>query len=149
MSRHGYIEDCDFDALAHGRWRAQVASAIRGKRGQAFLRELVAALDAMPEKKLITDALVTEAPSFIPPEHAPSAPMVCAIGSVGARRGIDLARLDPDDYDNLANVFGIAHQLVQEIEYFNDEARRWSGETQEQRWQRMRDWAARRITVAP
>lgn len=54
MSRSGYTDDDD-DPLATGRWRAQVRSAIRGKRGQAFLRELIAALDAMPEKALITE----------------------------------------------------------------------------------------------
>ena len=34
MGRHGYTDDCDDDPLALGRWRAQVASSIRGKRGQ-------------------------------------------------------------------------------------------------------------------
>jgi len=49
MTRHGYVDDSE-DTLAYGRWRAQVQSAIRGKRGQAFLKELAAAMDAMPEK---------------------------------------------------------------------------------------------------
>lgn len=44
MSRSGYNDDCDGWALI--RWRGAVNSAINGKRGQAFLRELVAALDA-------------------------------------------------------------------------------------------------------
>lgn len=57
MSRSGYCDDYDCDPLPLGRWRGQVASAIRGKRGQAFLRELVAALDAMPEKRLIANDL--------------------------------------------------------------------------------------------
>jgi hypothetical protein len=57
MSRSGYSDDFDFDNLALGRWRAQVASAIRGARGQAFLCELVVALDALPEKKLIAHDL--------------------------------------------------------------------------------------------
>lgn len=48
MSRSGYSNDGENIAM----WRGQVASAIRGKRGQAFLRELVEALDAMPEKRL-------------------------------------------------------------------------------------------------
>lgn len=51
MSRSGYIDELDqWDLI---RYRGQVASAIRGKRGQAFLRDLLAALDAMPEKRLI------------------------------------------------------------------------------------------------
>lgn len=134
MSRSGYYDDGDSVAM----WRGQVASAIRGKRGQAFLVELVEALDALPEKKLITDAL-----------EAGGA--VCAIGSVGLKRGVDMAPLDPEDPETLSRVFGIAHQLVQEIEYENDE-RQWRyeegksrKETAEERWQRMRDWALSHI----
>ena len=56
MSRSGYV-DCD-DPLAAGRWSAQVKSAMRGKRGQAFLRELASAMDAMPVKELIADELI-------------------------------------------------------------------------------------------
>lgn len=58
------------------------------------------------------------------------------------RRGINLDALDPEDYDTLATTFGVAHQLIQEIEYMNDEANDYYGNaTPEQRWQRMHDWA--------
>lgn len=130
MSRSGYTDDYDFDPLALGRWRAQVASAIRGKRGQAFLRELVEALDAMPEKRLIANNL----------EHAGS---VCAIGSVGVKRGIEMSTIDPYDYDRLADTFGIAHQLVQEIEFMNDEGVYCT--SPEERWAAMRKWAVSEI----
>lgn len=130
MSRHGYSDDCD-DNLAIGRWRAQVASAIRGKRGQSFLLELVEALDAMPEKRLIRDELRKDGE-------------VCAIGSVGARRGINLEVLEPEDYNGIASKFGIAHQLVQEIEYENDAD--WKcDETPEDRWTRVRKWAVSKL----
>lgn len=138
MSRSGYSDDYDYDGdiLSLGRWRAQVASAIRGKRGQAFLREMVEALDAMPVKRLIVAEL----------QQADGE--VCAIGSVGVKRGLDMSGIDPDDPPSVAAAFGIAHQLVAEIEYENDEAV-WSKETPEQRWQRMRDWAARQIKQTP
>ncbi len=125
MSRSGYSDDCDMD-WGLIRWRGQVASAIRGKRGQAFLRELVEALDAMPEKRLIAHELQAGGE-------------VCAIGSVGARRGIDMTKLDPEDYDGIAHTFGVASPLVQEIEFENDDAF-WNA-TPEQRWQHMRAWA--------
>lgn len=131
MSRSGYSND--HDDLALGRWRGQVASAIRGRRGQAFLRELIEALDAMPEKRLIAHDL----------EHAGS---VCAIGSVGVRRGVDMRGLDPEDYDSVAATFGIAHQLAQEIVYLNDEA--YYGDTPEGRWRFMRSWAANNLRGA-
>lgn len=129
MSRSGYSDDID-DNLQLGRWRGQVTSAIRGKRGQAFLRELVEALDAMPEKRLIPNDL----------EHAGN---VCAIGSVGVRRGVDMSKLDPHDPETIAGTFGIASQLVQEIEFLNDEA--FYGSTDEGRWQFMRQWAVSQI----
>jgi hypothetical protein len=131
VSRSGYSDDVD--GLQLGRWRAQVASAIRGKRGQAFLRELITALDALPEKRLISHDLQ-------------SGSQVCAIGSVGLLRGIDMGKLDPDDADRLAGMFGIAHQLVREIEYMNDEAE-W-GDCPEKRWRRMRMWAVENLAPA-
>lgn len=60
MSRAGYCDDLD-DPLEHGRWRAQVRSATRGKRGQKLLRDLLDALDAMPEKRLVKDVLEVSA----------------------------------------------------------------------------------------
>ena len=128
MNRSGYSDDGDNWQLI--KWRGQVSSSIRGKRGQAFLRELVEALDAMPEKRLIADDLQ-------------SGDNVCAIGSVGVRRGIDMSKFDPDDYDGIAASFGITHQLVREIEWMNDDGL-WRA-TPERRWQFMRDWAVSQL----
>lgn len=131
MSRAGYSDDCDqWDLI---RWRGQVASAIRGKRGQAFLRELIDALDALAEKRLIAHDL----------EFGGS---VCALGSVGLKRGIDMTPLDPEDPEGLAEVFGIAHQLVREVEFMNDEAH-WN-DTPENRWRRMRAWAVENLKAS-
>ena len=129
MSRAGYTEDGE-DQWATIRWRGQVASALRGKRGQAFLRELIAALDALPEKKLTAGELVADDGA------------VCALGAAGLKRGADMAPLDPYDSDTLADVFGIAHQMIREIEYMNDEV--WF-ETGEGRWRGMRNWAERHL----
>ena len=46
MSRSGYTDDNE-DPLANGRWWQAVKRSLEGKRGQALLRELVEALDAM------------------------------------------------------------------------------------------------------
>lgn len=128
MGRHGYTDDCD-DELQFGRWRGQVASAIRGKRGQAFLRELIAALEAMPQKKLITNDLVREDGN------------VCTLGAVGVAKGINVAEIDPYDHETLADKFNIATQLVQEIEWENDEN---CGDPEE-RWRQMLGWAKRHL----
>lgn len=139
MSRSGYTDDGDNLAM----WRGQVASAIRGRRGQAFLREMVEALDAMPEKRLILHELRKDGE-------------VCALGSVGAKRGIEMEKLDPEDTRSLSTAFGIAHQLVAEIEYMNDEYNdfKWIGNTRieitpEERWRNMRAWAMKNIQVEP
>src|ERR1700677_3775637 len=145
MSRSGYTENCDnnWDLI---KWRGQVASAIRGKRGQTFLRELVAALDAMPEKRLIAHELTASIVEVDPFGGGYVREGVCAIGSVGVARGITMEALDPDNYDQIADVFGIAHQLVQEIEFENDEDGDYYGKrTPEQRWAHMRAWAAGKL----
>lgn len=106
MSRSGYSDDCDGWALI--RWRGAVESAIRGARGQALLRETLAALDSMPVKELIAHELVQEGD-------------FCTLGVVGQKRGIDLTKLDPEDRDSVAAAFGIAPALAAEIVYENDE----------------------------
>jgi hypothetical protein len=124
MSRSGYSEDLDqWDLI---RWRGQVASAIKGKRGQKLLTDLLVALDAMPDKSLIVGELEQDGE-------------VCALGALGKARGIDMNTLDPEEPEAVAAVFDIAPQLAQEIAYMNDE---WGDHTPEARWERMRKWVA-------
>lgn len=126
MGRSGYSDDCENLGL----YRAAVDRAISGKRGQAFIRELGEALDSMPIKRLITDAL----------EHEGE---VCALGSLGLKRGIDMKALDPHDPEALGIAFGIAQSLAAEVEFENDE--RYESQTPERRWERMRKWAAENL----
>lgn len=160
MSRSGYTDDAENVAM----WRGTIASAIRGKRGQKLLLDLVAALDAMPEKQLFKGHLVT-------PEGG-----VCALGALGQARGVDMQQferfIDPDGYsddaEGLASELGkslnAAYQLIMEIQYLNDE---WFGSaydapnpkfgtpgqpqymrrdiTPEERWQKMREWAVKHL----
>jgi hypothetical protein len=134
MSRAGYSDDCADDPWSWIMWRGQVASSIRGKRGQAFLRELIAALEAMPKKRLIADALQESGE-------------VCAIGAVGVRRGVNLEALDPDQYEAIAESFNIAEPLVREIEFENDERDR--DLTPEERWAKMHAWAKSHLKESP
>lgn len=112
------------------RYRGQVASAIRGARGQAFLRSLRDAMDAMPEKVLIRDELVFNG------QH-------CALGVALASRGIDPDSI-PDDHTTLAAKLNIAESLVREIQYENDEDF-WGVPTPEGRWRRVRQWVEENI----
>ena len=131
MSRANYSEDLDqWDFI---RWRGQVARATRGKRGQQFLRDLLAALDAMPDKRLIRDDLETEEGE------------VCAIGALGKARGIDMKALDPEEPETVAATFNIAQQLAREVAYMNDEY--FDRETPDERYVKMRTWIEKQIVV--
>ena len=131
MSRSGYSDDCDGAEL--NLWRGAVDSALRGKRGQALLADLVAGLDAMPVKRLTSDELVTAGGEF------------CSLGVVALHRGIveKIKTLDPEDLDGVAKTFDIARALSAEIVFMNDEYERL--ELPEARWTRMREWAVAKI----
>lgn len=142
MSRSGYVDDCDED-WQFALWRGRVASATRGRRGQSFLKDMLAALDAMPVKRLIADKLV--APDLIPCSHWGlfEAESVCAIGALGKARGVDMAEMDPDDPQTVAGAFNIADCLAMEVVWMNDDA--YWRETPEQRFEKMRAWVASQI----
>lgn len=111
-------------------------SAIRGKRGQQLLLDLIVALDAMPEKVLITEELINTEGD------------VCALGAVGKYRGVEMSNLDPEDSEIVAEVFNIADPLAREITYINDECGNYD-ETPQARWQRVRQWAVSHIQPVP
>lgn len=126
MSRSGYTDDFD-DVLVLGRWRGQVTSAMRGARGQKLLRDLRDALDAMPVKRLIADELVTEEGEY------------CALGVLGAARGIDMKDIDPQESEQVGGIFNISPCMAQEIVYENDEQMAWNTpDGPEKRWKHMR-----------
>lgn len=153
MSRSGYTDDGWDDESAQWasiRYNGALKSAIRGKKGQAFLKDLLAALDAMPEKRLIREQLVIDGDqsSYIG-DHWGGATYpqvivgadelcatdgtvaamgdVCALGALGRRRGIDMSSLDPEDIETVADSFGVNEKIAREIVYHNDEVfdREW------------------------
>lgn len=126
MSRSGYNDYFNDEIWQMICWRGAVKSAIRGRRGQAFLVEMLHALDSLPEKRLVSGDL----------QDAHGA--VCAIGAVGVSRGMAVSKLDPEDYSSVAAEFNISEALTREIVFENDEVS--SRETPEQRFERMRQW---------
>lgn len=168
MSRHGYTDGGECDSveavLSYGRYQGALTRAIRGTRGQSFLRELIAALDAMPVKELLRGVAVQSDGSC------------CALGAVAIARGVDIvpdfyrqdaaAKLaqeegDPNDadlldeclaetleeygtdwYEDVAKILAIPETLARETIYTNDEG--WAA-TPEERWREMRQWAAARL----
>jgi hypothetical protein len=95
---------------------------------------MLTALDALPAKRLIDSDLEAHGE-------------VCALGSVGAKRGMDMSGIDPYDQETVAGAFGISGALAAEIMYENDDAGSyWRTETPEQRWERMRRWVEAHIS---
>lgn len=147
MSRSGYCDDIE-DNWRHICWRGAVNSALKGKRGQGFLIELRDALDAMPVKRLVANELQADGE-------------FCTLGVLGAKRGMDLAKLDPDCAESVSAAFDIAGAMAREIVYENDEyggEHQWQPdgtyqyvkESPEHRWTRMRAWVDSQIQkVAP
>jgi hypothetical protein len=131
VGRSGYTDDCDSN-WQFIKWRGQVASVIRGKRGQAFLLEMWRAMQALPAHKLIRDEFENEYDGT-----------VCALGAVGKARGLDMSEIDIEDYEAVATAFGIPHQLAQEIMYMNDDA--WWRATPEERFAKMTKWVAEKL----
>lgn len=134
MGRSGYSDDCDEWALI--RWRGAVASSIRGSRGQAFLKEMLSALDNLPEKRLIKGKL------------ASTSGEVCALGSVGLYRGMDLEKLqnfEVDFREKVASLFNIPDALAGEIQFINDDDFSYDQETPEKRFERVRAWIVENI----
>ena len=133
MSRSGYIED-DYEYAAL--YRGCVARAIRGKRGQRALIDIISALDEMPDKKLIASSFSCEEGD-------------CVLGAMARKRGVNM-----DDLEVVSDEFGddtansrevgrrleIAPSMAAEAMYENDEGS-YNCETPEQRWTRMRSWA--------
>jgi hypothetical protein len=105
---------------------------MRGKRGQALLRDLVTALDEMPEKRLVRGVLEQEG-------------SVCALGAVCKKRGVPMPEIERDDdpgewAETLGATLDIAEQLAAQVMWVNDEYGRHN-ETPEERWGTVRRWA--------
>lgn len=160
MSRSGLSEDCD-EQWMYALYRGRVASATRGKRGQRFYRELLAALDAMPVKELHRKVFDEQDGR------------VCALGALAQVKGIDVTKFDPEDSEAaevLAAKFDVADCLTREVIWHNDEFEHvraiplYGGQKQpdwawghgateyayvedppDVRWQNMRDWVAKQI----
>lgn len=102
------MSESEYSDAHLGLYHANVERAIRGKRGQEFLRELKAALESLPKKALISGFM----------EHDD---MVCALGAVGKARGMnDLERFNDSGTYALSKSLGITQTLATVIIYQND-----------------------------
>ena len=80
-------------------WDANCRRSMRGRAGQQALRDLEAALLALPSKRLIADALEADGD-------------VCAIACYGRAKGVDLSRFDNEDQSDDVGIAGGMPALV-------------------------------------
>lgn len=115
------------DAVPEGLWWARFQRATQSVRGVARLKEIAAILDAMPRKRLITEALTIEGD-------------YCFVGAVCHAKGVSIPEGSCDIYDtaHAGKRAGIPWTLAWEMASMNDE--RWRRLTPEERWQAARAW---------
>ncbi len=156
MGRSGYSEWDDYDEASQWAMIRQSGArkaALRGKRGQAFLRRLAAALDAMPVKALIA------IPEYPEGENADAAGRlgspagaVCVLGSLAAACGMKPHEIDATKHNDLAKMFDVAPTIVRDLEWENDQtyATGPDGATEdERRWKCLRHWVDENIATEP
>ena len=144
MTRYSDCDDYDWEPWMEGQAAGAMQGAIRGRRGQQLLRDLVAGLDALPVPELAAGAL-----------EDPETGCLCALGAVRLHRGAEAVPLsfeptDPDiDWRELAEPFNIsltlANAVVSQNEYgseLNDE------QSRRRRWLSVRAWAVGHL-IAP
>ncbi len=90
-------------------WNANCRRSLKGRAGQRELRELEAALLALPEKRLIKDALTDDDDG------------VCAIACYAKHKGVDLSKFDPEDEsDEVGVAAGMPRLVAWKVVALND-----------------------------
>lgn len=131
MSRSNYSDDGDTPMSLY---RQAVKCATDGRRGQALLRRLLTALDALPQPRLIGQLLREGAD-------------VCALGAILPPALLEeRPQINDEDYDvgNLERTLNAAPCLLREIVYVNDEEGAPT-ETPEARFVRVRAWVVSQL----
>ena len=141
MSRSGFHEMEDWDResiLSSGRVRGQVASASRGKRGQAFLKTALAALDNMEDKRLSGGTFGVKDGCMC---------FMTSIATETGRASVFSGVRNRDDdgegvCENLAQAFDVAPVLIKDLVWDNDE---YPYDGPADRWGKMRARVANSI----
>lgn len=145
MSRYCDNDDYDYEPWMEGQAAGAMRSAIRGRRGQRLLRDLIDGLDALPKPELAAGSL-----------EDPETNCVCALGAVMLQRQRNghavLLRFDPTDPDidwrDLAEPFDISETLANAVVSTNEMYSESNSElARRRRWQYVRDWAMRNLVT--
>lgn len=150
MSETRYFDGGDCEPMPYELWQHNLEAALGGKRGQQALRDLKAALLALPERKLIRGALCQVNPN--------GPPAFCAVGAYVYRKRVlageqpeaviqDLLNHDPSDTDTATagKRAGLVWTLAWELGFMNDD--RFADRTDEQRFEEFMEWID--LMIAP
>lgn len=133
--RINYCDEEDFPGQFE-LWQGNCERSLRGKQGQEELRELRAALLALPEKRLIHGTLEDEDGN------------VCAIGAYGKRKGLDLSKFDVDsDTDEVGIAGGMPKLVAWKVVEMNDIEFDYAV-TPEERYTKMLAWVEKKLQAS-
>lgn len=127
--RISYTDDEDFGGQ-FSLQEANVRRSLKGKAGQRELRELEAALVALPEKRLIHGSLVDDDGG------------VCAIACYAKHKGVSLETIDTGDYD-VGIGAGMPRLVAWKVVALND--LELGGETPENRYIAVLEWVRKQL----
>lgn len=153
--RIGYSDEEDYPGQ-FGLWQGNCQRSLKGKAGQAALRELEAALLALPSKRLIAG------------EFEDADGEVCSIAALAKHRGIDSGQIEANpeyDMEQVGVELGMPRLVAWKVVEMNDlhfngkdllfaeGPYRWPGEqpyayievTPEQRYERMLAWVREQL----
>jgi hypothetical protein len=135
MSRRGISDEEEYPGQ-FGLWEGNCRRSIKGKAGQAALRELEAALLALPEKRLIVGEL----------ENA--AGEVCALGALKRYKGVEEVKADPEwEMEEVGVELGMPRLVAWQVVYVNDEGVDWrSLASPEERYEKVLAWVRTQLT---
>ena len=158
MSRITNMDDWDDEdgPLRQGRWERNTETTIKGKRGQKVLRQLEAALVALPLPEL-TDELFWREPSDMERDIADAygvvaAPQVCVLGAYARHIGVDYQKAEWLNEESVSEVapwaadeLGMAYTLAWNLMFENDEA--WAYATPRRRYDGILKWVRQNLST--
>lgn len=110
MSRVGDYDDWDDDEkwmLNHGRWEKNSRTTLESKRGQRALREIEAALLALPEPRLAYETFHKVERD----ESGKETVQACVLGAYAAHKGVEIPdSLNGEDYEYRSSLTGQTYQ---------------------------------------
>jgi hypothetical protein len=134
MSRIGISDDEEFPGQ-FGLWQGNCQRSIKGRVGQAALRELEAALLALPQKRLIAGELED------------SEGEVCALGALKRYKGVAEVKAEPEwEMEEVGVELGMPRLVAWKVVALNDDEFDWRAPiSPEERYEKVLTWVRKQL----